>query len=166
MGCMAQGCVGVGVTPFMVRVLGDVLWSMQTSKLATCAPLSRLRSNSLESVHAQCCSPTMKAQGPPAQLSTSEARPLTFLRQGPQLQQMTQPGPQDLRQQGHHQAPEAAAASPSSPWRLRRHLLLRGEGGVVVKVQEGGKRGSGRARRTDMGPRLCLQCETKCMHAG
>ena len=46
----------------------------------------------------------------------------TFLRQGPQLQQMMQPAPQEPRQQGQTQQPLAAAASASSPWRFFRHL--------------------------------------------
>lgn len=50
--------------------------------------------------------------------------PLTRLRQGPQLQQITQPGPQEPRHEGHHHPPLFSAAEKSSPWRLRRHLAL------------------------------------------
>lgn len=62
------------------------------------------------------------------------AKPHTFLRHGPQLQQPMQPAPQEPLQQGHTQQPLAAAADMSSPWRLSRQPLLQGEG----RVQEGG----------------------------
>ena len=49
----------------------------------------------------------------------------TFLRQGPQLQQEPmQPAPQEPRQQGHTQAPEALASSTFSPWRFLKHIWL------------------------------------------
>jgi hypothetical protein len=56
--------------------------------------------------------------------SFSAASQPTFLRQKPQLQQPTQPAPQEPRQQGHHQPLLASAASQSSPWRFLRHLAL------------------------------------------
>jgi hypothetical protein len=59
-----------------------------------------------------------------SKLVTVAAREPTFLRQGPQLQQITQPAPQEPLQHGHTHCPLAAAAAPSSPWRFLRHLLL------------------------------------------
>jgi hypothetical protein len=64
---------------------------------------------------------------------------LTRLRQGPQLQHVTQPGPQEPRQAGHHQPPLASAASKSSPWRFFRHLAL--QDGRVDNSRNIGNRG-------------------------
>lgn len=61
----------------------------------------------------------------------------TFLRQGPQLQHMTQPGPHEPRHAGQIQRPLSAAASASSPWRFLRHLWLQEEG-VADGKWEGG----------------------------
>lgn len=47
-----------------------------------------------------------------------------FLRQGPQLQHETQPGPQLSRHGGHTQLPAAATATTSSPCRFRKHIPL------------------------------------------
>ena len=47
----------------------------------------------------------------------------TFLRHGPQLQQVpVQPSPQEPRQLGQTHTPEALALCTSSPWRLRKHI--------------------------------------------
>lgn len=62
------------------------------------------------------------------------AQPRTFLRQGPQLQHDTQPAPHVPLHMGHTHAPLEAAASQSSPCRLRRHLLLCGRGGRALGV--------------------------------
>lgn len=47
-----------------------------------------------------------------------------FLRHGPQLQHRRQPSPQVPRQVGQTQMPLASARTTSSPWRLRKHILL------------------------------------------
>jgi hypothetical protein len=52
------------------------------------------------------------------------AHPLTALRQGPQLQQVMQPSPQEPRQRGHSHLPLASACRMSSPCRFFRHSLL------------------------------------------
>lgn len=50
----------------------------------------------------------------------------TFLRHGPQLQQLVHPSPQDPLQPGHFHSPQSLALSTSSPCRLRRHIWLHG----------------------------------------
>ena len=62
----------------------------------------------------------------PVQHQPDQARPPTLSLQGPQLQQVMQPVPQEPRQMGHCHSPLASAAATSSPWRLRRHILLQG----------------------------------------
>jgi hypothetical protein len=70
----------------------------------------------------------------------------TFFLQGPQLQQVTQPAPQEPRQAGQCHWPPASASATSSPCRLRRHILLRcGRGGARVEIG-GGRRGAGLPR--------------------
>jgi hypothetical protein len=49
----------------------------------------------------------------------------TFFRQGPQLQQDTQPAPQVPLQGGHTHSPLSTALAWSSPCRFRKHDLLR-----------------------------------------
>jgi hypothetical protein len=84
-----------------------------------------------QTVKPACCSKPVKQYSNQQQCSTSQcsisqARPPTLSLQGPQLQQVMQPVPQEPRQMGHCHSPLASAAATSSPWRLRRHILLQG----------------------------------------